>query len=201
MFYKLLFDMSELLSSDKSGFYFIFASESNLNKINEESFSYIIYKKKGMAIESWPNVEFYYDSRESNKESEYLLNSLRWPIVHKKVQNKFEDFNIVGIQYLPIRLIDKATEKENNNYVLMNILNSIEAFDMKKSSYLHTEKHGEYYSFIDSYLDAEECSKYDIFRTNKDIGSIYVSEWLKAIIEDNDWKGFYFNLQKTNIIR
>lgn len=202
MFYEVVFDMERIDKAIEEGTNTIFAEDSNLDEIvypnvKKGFFKYIIYK--GKKIIDWPNIEFYYSSKASNLESEYLLNVHRWSIVHKQVQKKFIEEGITGIQYLPIKLFDTVTNKVNDNYVVMNILNFIDAYDMKKSKYTYNKKY-DLYSFLPkgAYLDKEECSKYDIFRCKKDFPGLYVSQKVKNIIEENKWIGFDFYKQKTN---
>lgn len=202
MFYKLAFDMERVDQSIADGIPTIYAEQSNLDEIEYPNikigfFCYVIYN--GKEIFDWPNVEFYYSSRASNLENEYLVNVDRWPIIHKKVQEEFENQGMQGIQYLPIKLIDVVTNEINTNYVVMNILNFIEAYDMEKSEYKYNEKYN-YYSFLPhtTYLDKKVCSNYDIFRCAKFKIPIYVSQKVKDIIEENNWIGFDFYKQKTN---
>jgi len=65
----------------------------------------------------------------------------------------------------------------NTNYVVMNILNCIEAIDLKKSEYTTYNEKYNLYSFLPhtTYLDANVCRNYDIFRAAKSSISIYVS--------------------------
>lgn len=202
MFYILEFDMERIDKAIKNGANTIYAEKSNLKNIEYPNikkgwFEYIIIN--GKKIDDWPNVEFYYSSKASNLESEYLLNAASLPIIHKKVQQKFEQEGIEGIQYLPIKLIDVVTNEINLNYVVMNVLNMIEAYDMQKSEYNYDEKTNSYWFLPHTtYLDKEVCSNYDIFRCNKDTIPIYVSEKIKEIIKTEKWIGFEFYARKIN---
>lgn len=200
MFYKLSFDMERIDESIKSGTNTIYAETTNMDEIEYEDvkkgfFDNIILSLR--SINNWPNVEFYYSSKASNIESDYLLNVKRWPIVHVRVMEEFNKKNIRGLQYFPIKLIDVVTQKVNTNYVLMYIVNFIDAFDMKKSKYRYNEKY-DYYIFMpqETFLDQSICSKYDIFRCSKSVASIYVSKQIKKIVEDNQWIGFTFYEQQ-----
>lgn len=196
MIYELVFNMERIDKSIQDGTNTIYAEESNLDEvealdIKKGFFRHVI--TNGEKINEWPNIEFYYSSKASELESEYLLNSWRWPIVHKKVRNEFNNRDIKGIQYLPIKLIDVVTNEENKNYVVMNILNHIEAIDMDKSDYTYNEKY-DLYSFIPhtTYLNKDVCSNYDIFRASKRSSVIYVSQKIKDIVEEKNWIGFEF---------
>lgn len=199
-FYKLSFDMNQLEENTKNENNTIYAETTNIDEI--------VYKniKKGFfdniilaprVIDSWPDVEFYYSSKAFNREGEYLLNVKRWPIVHISVMEEFVKKEINGLQFFPIKLIDVVTQDINANYVVMYIKNFIDAFDMEKSKYKYNEKY-DFYTFIpkETYLNKSICSEYDIFRCSKSVATIYVSEKIKKIAEDNHWTGFSFYEQK-----
>lgn len=196
MFYKLAFDMDRIDDSIKDGTNTIYAETTNLDEITyldvkKGYFDNIILSQR--SIVDWPNVEFYYSSKVSNLESDYLLNVKRWPIIHVRVMEKFMEMDIKGLQYFPIKLVDVVTNNINNNYVLIYINNFIDAFDMEKSKYKYNEKYN-LYTFIPqaTYLNKEVCSQHDIFRCSKSVAAIYVSKKIKEIVEENNWIGFEF---------
>ena len=200
MFYKLSFDMDRIDETIKDGTNMIYAETTNMDEIEYEDirkgfFDNVILSSR--CINNWPNVEFYYSSKVSDLESDYLLNVKRWPIIHIRVMEEFNKKGIGGVQYFPIKLIDVVTQRINTNYVLMYILNFIDAFDMEKSKYKYNEKY-DFYIFIpkETFLDQSICSKYDIFRCSKSVATIYVSEQIKKIVEDNQWIGFTFYEQQ-----
>lgn len=200
MYYKLSFDMDRIDKSIDDGTNTIYAETTNIDEIEYDDvkkgfFDNIILKPS--PITNWPNVEFYYSSKVSDVESDYLLNVKRWPIVHIRVMEEFEKRGIRGIQYYPIKVVDVVTKKVNTNYVLMYIENFIDAFDMEKSKYKYNEKY-DFYTFMpkETYLNSSVCSEYDIFRCSKSVASIYVSETIKKIIEVNQWVGFTFYEQQ-----
>ena len=200
MFYKLSFDMDRCGESIEDGTNTIYAEATNMDEIEYEDvkkgfFDNIILPPR--SISNWPNVEFYYSSRVSNLEGEYLLNVKRWPIVHVRVMEEFNKKGIQGLQYLPVKLIDVVTQKVNSNYVLMYIVNFLDAFDMEKSKYKYNEKYN-FYTFMpkETYLNKRVCLGHDIFRCSRSVASIYVSEQIKKIVEDNHWLGFTFYEQQ-----
>lgn len=200
MFYKLSFDMDRVDESIEGETNTIYAEATNMDEIEYEDvkkgfFDNIILAPR--SINNWPNVEFYYSSKVSNLEGEYLLNVKRWPIVHVKVMEEFNKKGIKGLQYFPVKLIDVVTQKVNTNYVLMYVVNFIDAFDMEKSKYKYNEKY-DFYTFIpkETYLNKSVCLEHDIFRCSKSVASIYVSEQIKKIVEDNHWIGFAFYEQQ-----
>lgn len=199
MFYKLAFDMDKIDDSIKDGTNTIYAETTNLDEIvyldiKKGYFDNIILSQHN--IVDWPNVEFYYSSKVSSLESDYLLNVKRWPIIHVRVMEKFVEMDIKGLSYFPIKLVDVVTNNINNNYVLMYIDNFIDAFDMERSKYKYNEKYN-LYTFIpqETYLNKEVCSQYDIFRCSKSVAAIYVSQKIKETVEKNNWTGFDFYKQ------
>ena len=199
-FYELEFDMERIDKAIECGTNTIFAETSNLDEIEFEGekkgfFHLIIYHQR--TIENWPDVRFYYDSRGSALESEYLLNVERWPIIHRRVMEAFQQQGIEGIEYYPIKLIDIVTQNVNTNYVVMYITNFIDGYDMEKSEYDYDEKYDHYIFLpIATYMNQSVCEKYDIFRCTKSTVRIYVSERIKKIVEENQWIGFEFDEMK-----
>lgn len=196
MFYKLSFDMDRVDESIEDGTNTIYAETTNMDEIEYEGVKKGFFDNIILAprfIYNWPNVEFYYSSNVSNLESEYLLNVKRWPIVHVKVMEEFNKNGIKGLQYFPVKLIDIVTQKVNTNYALMYVENFIDAFDMEKSKYKYNKKYN-FYTFIprETYLNKNVCLEHDIFRCSKSVATIYVSERIKKIVEDNHWIGFAF---------
>lgn len=199
MFFQLAFDMERIDEAIKNGTNTIYAQDSNLKEIQYDGikkgfFRNIVFSNK--TIHSWPEVLFYYSSNASNLESEYLLNIVQWPIVHKRVMETFENLGISGIEYYPIKLIDVVTKHTNENYMMMYITNYIDAYDMDKTSYKYNEKYDSYsFNPKQIYLNTQVCEKYDIFRCKKHPSIIYVSQRIKDIIETNKWIGFTFYQQ------
>lgn len=204
MFYRMDFDMEIIDESIREGTNAIYAEQDNLSEIEYDGikkgfFDNIILSDR--KIDSWPEVKFYYSSKVSNRENEYLLSSTSWPIIHKKVQDIFERERIQGIEYYSIELVDVCTDEINDNYVLMYVKNFIDAYDMEKSRYSYEPKYN-FYSFEPhaTYLSAKVCEAYDIFRCKQDVTSLYVSEKIKKIIDENQWKGFDLVRQRVSEI-
>lgn len=194
MYYKLTYDMDLLDDSKEEGF--IYAEATNMDEIEYPTmkkgfFDRIILKKA--SISEWPKVEFYFSSKASNRESDYLLNIKRWPIVHERVKDVLVKSNISGIQYYPIDLIDVISGEISKKYFLMYITNFIDAFDMKKSKYKYNQKY-DYYTFIpgEIFLSKTSCDGYDIFRCSKSAAGLYVSEKFREIILNHKYTGFAF---------
>lgn len=199
-FYKMNFDMDLIDEAISCGNPFIYAEASNLGEIEVEGvkkgfFDNIIFHK--ITMDKVPDMIFYYSSLAATRENDYLVNVNGWPLVHKKVKDKLIQDEIKGISFYSIQLIDVCTDKVNNNYFLLYIENFIDAFDMEKSQYIYNEKYN-LYTFIPkkTYLNRANCDGYDIFRADKSVASIYVSEKMKELIEGNGFTGFMFTVQK-----
>ena len=202
VYYEMMFNADVFEESFSHGKGMISATEDNLDDFSTEKYKKGFYRhilKDGVEIKEWPSVKFFYDSEKGDVEADYLRNTVNWLVVHKRVQKAFEKENISGLQYLPVKVIDVVTKEENRDYVAVNILNVIEAYDMIKSEYEYKEKYN-IYSFLPhtTYLDLKVVKKYDIFRATKFRPSIYVSQKIKDLIDENQWTGFDFIRQKTN---
>ena len=140
MYYKLTFNHDLIDESIDNGTYPIYAEVSNLKEIEypgikQGFFRNIFFETNGREITNWPVVDFYYSSKVSTLENEYLSNVNNWLIVHKKVKKEFEKQKIQGIQYLPVRVVDVLTHSVSHNYYAVNILNWIDGIDMEASEW------------------------------------------------------------------
>ena len=196
MYYKLTFNHDLIDESIDNGTYPIYAEVSNLKEIEypgikQGFFRNIFFETNGREITNWPVVDFYYSSKVSTLENEYLSNVNNWLIVHKKVKKEFEKQKIQGIQYLPVRVVDVLTHSVSHNYYAVNILNWIDGIDMEASEWEYEEEDDAYFFEPKGMvLDEQQCEGSDIFRCTKDTICIFVSEKIKKIFEKNNWQWF-----------
>ena len=196
MYYKLTFNHDLIDESIDNGTYPIYAEVSNLKEIEypgikQGFFRNIFFETNGREITNWPVVDFYYSSKVSTLENEYLSNVNNWLIVRKKVKKEFEKQKIQGIQYLPVRVVDVLTHSVSHNYYAVNILNWIDGIDMEASEWEYEEEDDAYFFEPKGMvLDEQKCEGYDIFRCTKDTICIFVSEKIKKIFEKNNWQWF-----------
>ena len=196
MYYKLTFNHDLIDESIDNGTYPIYAEVSNLKEIEypgikQGFFRNIFFETNGREITNWPVVDFYYSSKVSTLENEYLSNVNNWLIVHKKVKKEFEKQKIQGIQYLPVRVVDVLTHSVSHNYYAVNILNWIDGIDMEASEWEYEEEDDAYFFEPKGMvLDEQKCEGYNIFRCTKDTICIFVSEKIKKIFEKNNWQWF-----------
>jgi len=195
----MIFDRDCIDYKNKTHVHTIYCEASNTDDIEYPNikkgwFCYIIYS--GNKIKDWPDIQFLYDS---NKSSEFLLNVDTWPIVHKKVVECFNMLGVENIQYLPVKVTDKVTGEECYDYYVLNILNMIDAYDLRKSKYTY-DKEIDSYQFLppDIVLNYKKCKNYDIFRCEKDNIPIYVSQRIKEAIEKENFIGFKFIKQRVH---
>ena len=201
-FYKLTYDMDSIDKLSKEEKNFIYAEESNLKEIEcagvkKGFFHNIIFNR--LELIDWPKVKFYYSSIVSNRESDYLLNVNRWPVIHERVKAALEKENIKGIKFYKIDLCDVVTGQVNTNYSVIYIENFIDAFDLTKSKYKYNEKY-DMYTFVpkQTFLNLDNCRGYDIFRCSKSVAGIYVSDKFYKIINNYEFTCFYFEEQLLN---
>lgn len=197
MFYEIHYDMDKIDERALIGKQYIYAEKNNFSELDlkysfKGGFRYSIVQPSLDII--WPNVKFYYSSKVSSLESDYLLNTSRWPLVHKRVKETFEKEGIKGVRFYPIVLVDVVTNVENINYFVMYIENFLEAYDMDKSKFRYLEKYNAYV-FIPkcTFLSRHICDKHDIFRCSQNVSCIYISEKLYEIIVRKKFSGFKFN--------
>ena len=199
MFYRMSYDMETSDKLERKGEGYIWAYESNTNEIEYPNI------KKGwfhtipivdMQIDEWPEVIFYYNSEESDRQEDYLCNVDDWPIVHQRVKEALEQNGIQNVLYLPIVLVDIITKKRVNEYYLMYITSFIKAYDMKKSQYRYLEKYDCYdFDPMETYLDLGVCNDKDIFRCVYNEAAIFVSEKFYRLIREKQFSGFDFTHQ------
>jgi len=111
MFYQLKYDMDLVDKVIEKKKCYIYGDGNNINDIEYENypkgrFHTIIYSEK--KVESWPNVEFYYNSLEMTEESDYLGNIDSWPIFRKNVV-KILKKEYPNLEFYPVKLIDGDT--------------------------------------------------------------------------------------------
>ena len=92
------------------------------------------------------------------------------------------------IQFLPVRIIEKRSERELADYYIANILRVVDALCLEKSEYFETNipKMGKIYSVLKYGIFSEKTEKSDVFKlANRQEIPIFVSENFKnRIIEE-----------------
>ena len=181
-YYKLLYDYE----NDEQ---YINCDESCIGNLDE----YCV--KKGIPQERWGNVTFTYDSREGSILSDYAANSLTWLLVSEKCYHLIrEKISDNCIQFLPVRLIDRAEKQRPTGYYALNILDIVEnAVNMEKSKYtLFGSGDCKLVSFQKYVLRTESINGLHIFKLKEAPFSVFVSELIRESIVQNGMTGFDF---------
>jgi hypothetical protein len=179
-YYKLVYDYE----NDDN---YINCSIGNIGNMNE----YIT--SNGTMINDWGNVVFEYNAEEGSVLSDYVANVYRWLIVSNKFCSLTKKVLLNEVQYLPIKIEDVVSKTENSTYQVANILNVVDALDLKNSKYDVFELDGEKILTVEKYaLKESEIKGHHIFRLKDDTIPIFVSEKIKNIIELDEMLGFAF---------
>lgn len=143
-------------------------------------------------IQKWEeNTTFIYDINDGHIISDYIANSLIIPMISEGCYNIFQERIIDSVQFLPVLIEEKNTNKKNNAYIL-NVLSVIEgAIDFEKSVFgIFKVEEIEITSFRKHVLKADIISGTHIFRLKEDPLAIFVSEQIKDLIDNSKLKGF-----------
>lgn len=146
----------------------------------------------GKFYEGWDNkFEFYYDKREGEVLTDYIANDKGWFVVSDKLKKILKTMN-TEIQFLPVRIIEKSSNKELLGYCIANIIKVVDALCLDKSEYFETEISGIgiIYTVSKYGIFAEKTAGADIFKlSNRQEIPIFVSEKFKKIVEGENITG------------
>jgi hypothetical protein len=115
---------------------------------------------QGKSINNWPiGITFYCEGAE---EDDLLLGGLHWYLLSDKVRETLLSNKIVGVQFLPVKVIHQKTRNEIGRYWAINVFNEVDS------------------------LHWSQVQNNDIFRLSRGKKTtIYVSEHVKTILEKN----------------
>lgn len=179
-FYKLLYDYEKEDS-------YVYCDVGKIGSMNK----YITLS--GGKIDGWEEVSFEYNSEQGHVLTDFLANVYRWLLVSNNFRYLSESIIKDQIQYLPVKIIDKVTNKEINSYSVANIVTMVDAFDFENSEFDILEMDGQKVFLVRKYvLKSNEIIGKHIFRLKDDTIPIFVSGTLKKVIEDNGLLGFDF---------
>jgi|YNPBryBLVA2012_1023415.scaffolds.fasta_scaffold10690_4 hypothetical protein len=147
---------------------------------------WIIYQ--GIWIKQWPpGVTFYV---EGEHPKDYLFSALHgWMLVSERVRQALERCGVAGVQFLPVRVMHKATGAEIGSYSALNVVRVVEALDWERTRWLTSDR-----KVVDDHpilaivrvaLRREAVSGVDIFRLRlkQDVGEIFISPRVKQCLE------------------
>ena len=152
---------------------------------------YAVYE--GTVIDDWVPVTFECNPRNGSVVTEMLGNSYGWPIMSRRAIELLDGAIRNEVQLLPVKVINKDTKEEIENYYVLNVLPFLDALDLEHS--LHT-----YFtcgdikvlSVMKYALRKEGVENHNIFRLKESPMSIFVSEHFKRIAEENKMLGLDF---------
>lgn len=166
---------------------YVFCDTGDIGSLNK----YIL--SRGEKIDEWKDVVFQYNPDDGTEFTDYLLNVYRWPIVSASFREQTKDLTGGQVQYLPVRITDRATGEEAGPYFAANIINVADALDLDNSDYSIFELDDEKILSIKKHaLKGGELEGSHIFRLKGELIPVFVSEPLKEVIEDCNFTGFDF---------
>lgn len=148
---------------------------------------------RGEYIKQFPeNIQLYYEKGDILLD--YTPNVLSWLIFSNKVIKLFCKINVRGIQYFPIKVFKKKSEKKFYSVNVVNVLEVVSAMDWNKSEYVSWEDDPRYIKFIRKIVLKSDAlyRDLDIFRLQESKNYIIVSERVKEEIEKEGLIGFGF---------
>lgn len=177
----------------------IWTGEEDMKGFNEYRFY------DGKLIEDWPaGITFFVEAylQKNVVEEDYIFLVFHWHIVSERVRRVFEECRIKGVQFLPVRIIQKDTGKELGPYWAMNVYRETDALDWDRTvwvSAVTNPREDPYPSvgIIRVVLRREPVAGLDIFRLNiKGRGdtTVYISRRVKECLEKaSATSGFEFH--------
>lgn len=149
---------------------------------------------EGKYFENWDSTfTFYYDLREGTEPKDLLPNNLGWLLISQKFKNVLNTIEIIGVQYLPVNIIEKNTGEKLEGFSVLNIISLIDALDLTHSTYTEIEARGQKYLSIIKYaLDSEKLNDFHIFRLENSKFACFISQIVKEQLETNKTTGCDF---------
>jgi hypothetical protein len=90
--------------------------------------------KRGRYLDNWdPNTEATFS--EDTDPTDFPFVELLIPICSPRLRELLKQLGVKEVQFLPIRLVGKASRKELTGYSIMNYLSVIDCLDREKSNY------------------------------------------------------------------
>ncbi|MBS4770398.1 hypothetical protein KG090_04330 [Carnobacteriaceae bacterium zg-ZUI240] len=174
-----------------------------LNNSNIKEIEYPGYKKgwfnhafnegKMIDMSLIPELKFYYNSTKGDVFTEILQSVYHIIIVSKKVKKIFDFNGVIHLQYIPIVIEDTHLGNINTEYYVVNFLKKIDGINLEHSRYDYFEKY-DVYTFLGNYIcfNKEKIQNLDIFKDLKYNSTVFVSEKIKKIFNENNWQEMNF---------
>lgn len=150
--------------------------------------------KEGKFVEDWnENITFHYNPKEGDRFTDYLANDLGWFIVSEKLKDAIGKLNVNGIQYLPVKIVDLKSRAYPNEYYVVNVIEVVDAINLKESVYDVFDFEGEkMYSVIKYAVTKSKINNKDLFKLKGHEIPMFISEKLKNAIEERNITGCSF---------
>lgn len=150
---------------------------------------------RGKNIEQWPdNIQLYFEK--GNVLLDYVPNVLSWLIFTDKAIDLLKKINVSTIQCFPIDIFKKGHKEKFCTVKVVNVLETVLAFDWEKSDYVSWEDAPKYIKFIRKIVLKADAPyrNLDMFRLDESKNYIVISQRFKDEVEKKDLKGFGFTL-------
>lgn len=169
---------------------------SNLEENGYDEFCF----KNGVSLSSW-NEKLYLQARKKKNNGspdDALQNYMMLPIYSERLINELNKLTMMGIQYLPIKIL-KSNDEYLKGFCIANILNFIEAFDEEKSifnrfgeDFPNPNVRGQIAGVMKFVLKRKNLIGFDIIRLKEYELRFFVSENFKNLFEQNKFTGYSF---------
>lgn len=156
--------------------------------------------KLGKVINNW-SMEIYFKTTSEKYDGEpddVLQNAFMLPIYSQRLKESLEKIGILGIQYLPVKVIGFNGDSHGTFYIA-NIINFFEAFDYEKSIYNvfsddfpNPHVRGKIAGVKKYNLRNTNIFACDIFRLAEYKQRFFVSGKIKNLFSENGYTGYSF---------
>lgn len=179
-YFKLLFDYK----SDQD---FVYCNRMNLG----ESYRYIESAGEKIVLDN--KIKLFIDDNSGNVFPDYLPNCYCWFIISERFKEIISCLPDINIQFLKVSLTDPEGNELLNKYYVANILDVVDAIDLKESEYdIYSYKDIEVYSFRKYALQSKMLNDKHIFRLKNSTIPIFVSEQFKKLVQKHRLSGVDF---------
>ena len=150
-----------------------------------------------LANEEFPSVKF---KNKKGVKADILVGASTFPVVSEKFKDVMADFanDLVFLEFIPIRFTNLTGKDKLPNYYFLNILENIPCFDWDKSIYTRYPKdifpeHQHLVRKIEKLvINRKRIEERNIFRMKEKRIPVYISQYLKEVIEQRNLIGMVF---------
>jgi hypothetical protein len=145
-------------------------------------------------IKDWEEISFKRQDSSGVAGTNVFWSVMDMPIVDEKVLNIIQSAVKNEIEILPIKIEDK--EYSDKQFFIINVVNKLDCIDFDRSKYKTFADKERIMWFTEYVFKDEVIRNQDIFIAEGDatLRSVYISNTLKELLENEDIKGFIFEL-------